>query len=201
VKQTRIRLALLAVIALIALPALLPATASAANHTLGTGKVVVSLDPFVAEFVIAQYPFYPIAPASIAFNAPGPRVTLPITGGVWKTTPSPHGTFFLKGGLVWVHYATGPTLQTFSVPGWRAGVNTTAGWTGILNGTRTAILDENLMGSHASFLTIHGHKYVKVTTVILTYNTAFATAFNTAFGTSLNVGEPFGTATLLARLK
>jgi hypothetical protein len=201
VKHTRVRLALLAVIALIALPALLPATASAKNYKLGTGKVVVSLDPFVAVFIGAQYPFYPIAPASIAFNAPGPRVALPVTGGAWSTSPAPHGTFFLKGGLVWVHYATGPTLQTFSVPGWRAGVNTTAGWTGILNGTRTAILDENLMGSHASFLTIHGHKYVKVTTVILTYNMAFATAFNTAFGTSLMSSEPFGTATLLARLK
>ena len=50
-KHTRVRLALLAVIALIALPALLPATASAKNYKLGTGKVVVSLDPFVAVFI------------------------------------------------------------------------------------------------------------------------------------------------------
>jgi hypothetical protein len=201
VKQTRIRLALLAVIALIAVPALLPATASAKNYKLGTGKVVVSLDPFVAVFIGDAYPFYPLAPASIAFDAPGPRVTLPITGGVWKTTPNPRGTFFLKGGLFWVHYTAGPTLVTFSVPAWRAGVNTSTGWTALVNGTRNTIFDENLMGSHASFLTIHGHKYVKVTTVILTYNTTFVTAFNAAFGTSLTSGEPFGTATLLARLK
>ncbi len=57
------------------------------------------------------------------------------------------------------------------------------------------------MGSHASIFSSHGHKYVKVTGVLLTYTAAFTTAFNTTFGTALSIGEPFGTATLVARLK
>ena len=113
-KRFRARVVLASVVALLALSALLPATAGAATHKLGTGKVVVTLDPFVAEFITAAYPFFPIAPAAIAVNAPGPRVALPVSGGAWSTTPAPHGTFLLKGGLVWVHYVT-TTLTTFTV--------------------------------------------------------------------------------------
>jgi hypothetical protein len=192
---------MLAVIALIAVPALLPATASAKSYKLGTGKVVVSLDPFVAVFINAAYPFFPVAPASIAFSAPGPRVALPVTGGAWSTTPAPHGTFLLKGGLVWVHY-TGTTLAaTFTLPAWHAGINTTAGWTAPVNGTRETIFDETLTAMHASIRTIHGHKYLQVTGVALAYNATYVSAFNSAFGTTVSLDTPFGTATLLARLK
>jgi hypothetical protein len=156
-RWSRTHFVLIAVLATLALSALLPATAGAATHKLGTGTAVITLDPFVAEFINAAYPFFPVAPAAIAFNSPGPRVALPITGGAWNTKPHPHGTFLLKGGLFWVHYA-GTTLETFTLPAWRAGINTTAGWTALVNGTREAIFDETLTGMHATVRTIHGHK-------------------------------------------
>jgi hypothetical protein len=197
VKRTCVRLALLAVVALIAVPALLPATANANIHKLGAGKVVVTLDPFFFVFVSAGYPFYPLAPAQQLFDAPGARLVLPTSGGAWNTTSS-RGTFVSKGGIVFLHY-TG-TVSTLSVPAWHAGINTTAGWTALLNGTRTTILDHNVTGMHTTFPKIHGHTYVKVTGDVLAYNTAFVNAFNTAFGAGL-AAEPLGTATLLARLK
>ena len=142
-----------------------------------------------------------MAPALIAFDAPGPRVALPVTGGVWNTTPQPHGTFFLKGGLVWVDDATGPGLQTFTVPAWRAGINTLSGWTALVNGTRTDIFGEILNEPFSAVVTIHGHKYLKVSNVMLSYSTSFTSAWEAAFGTELSPAESFGTATLLARLK
>ena len=200
-KQTRVRLALLAVIALIALPALLPATANAQNFKLGTGKVSVSLDPFFVIFLTAGYPMYPVAPAAMAFDAPGTRLALPVTGGIWHATLHPHGTFVLKGGFVFVHNTGSPMLESLSIPGWHAVVGTTAGWTGLVNGTRTPILDEDLSTSTTTFPKSHGQRFVKITGVVLEYDDAFTSAFNTAFGTSLANGEPFGTATLVARLK
>ena len=200
-KQTRIRLAMLAVIALIAVPALLPATASAKNFKLGTGKVVVRLDSFFDLFISAGYPIYPVAPASMAFDAPGSRIALPITGGTWSAGLHPHGTFMLKGGIVYIHYNAVPTLETLSVPAWRAGINTSAGWTGLINGTRTTIFDEDLTTSTTTFPTAHGHKFVKVTGVVLTYDAALTNAFNSAFSLGLSLNTPFGTATLLARVK
>jgi hypothetical protein len=201
VKHTRIRLALLAVIALIAVPALLPATASAKNFKIGTGKVSVSLDPFFVIFLTAGYPMYPAAPAAMAFNAPGTRMALPVTGGIWHAGLHPHGTFVLKGGFVFVHYTGSPMLESLSIPGWHAVVGTTAGWTGLVNGTRTPILDEDLSTSTTTFPKSHGQTFVKITGVVLEYDDAFTSAFNTAFGLALIDGEPFGTATLLARLK
>ena len=199
-RRSRTHFVLIAVLATLALSALLPATAGAATHKLGTGTAVITLDPFVAEFINAAYPFFPVAPAAIAFNSPGPRVALPITGGAWNTKPYPHGTFLLKGGLFWVHYA-GTTLETFTLPAWRAGINTTAGWTALVNGTREAIFDETLTGMHATVRTIHGHKYLQVTGVVLAYNATYVSAFDSAFGTTVPIDTPFGTATLLARLK
>jgi len=105
VKQTRVRLALLAVIALIALPALLPATASAQSFKLGTGKVSVSLNPFYLIFLTGGYPMYPVAPAAMAFDAPGTRLALPVKGGIWNAGLHPHGTFVLKGGFEFIHYS------------------------------------------------------------------------------------------------
>lgn len=200
-KQTRVRLALLAVIALIALPALLPATASAQSFKLGTGKVSVSLNPFYLIFLTGGYPMYPVAPAAMAFDAPGTRLALPVKGGIWNAGLHPHGTFVLKGGFEFIHYSGSPTLVTLSIPGWHAVVGTTAGWTGLINGTRTPILDEFLNTSTTTFPKSHGQRFVKITGVALEYDDAFTSAFNTAFGTSLVNGEPFGTATLVARLK
>jgi len=201
-RRSRTRVVLIAALATLGLAALVPATATAATHKLGPGKAVIALDPFVATFISAGYPFYPLGPASIAFDAPGPRVALPVTGGVWSSTPMPHGTFFLKGGLVWVHYASGPVLQTFTAPAWRAGILTLAGWTALINGARTDIFGESVEAGHYSaVVTIHGHKYLKVSNVSLDYSTDFTTPYNTAFGTTLSPGEPFGVATLLARLK
>jgi hypothetical protein len=201
VKHTRVRLALLAVIALIALPALLPATANAKNYKLGTGKVVVSLDPFFDIFLNAGYPFYPVSPASMAFNAPGSRIALPVAGGTWSASLHPHGTFVLKGGFVFIHYVGSPMLESLSIPGWHAVVGTTAGWTALVNGTRTPILDEDLTTSTTTFPTSHGHKFVKITGVVLKYDDGFTNAWNTAFAAGLGPNEPFGTATLLARVK
>ena len=200
-KQTRIRLALLAVIALVALAALLPATAGAQTRKLGTGKVVVVLDPVFNLLLVSDYPFYPVAPASMTFDAPKPRMALPITGGTWSAGLHPHGTFKLKGGFVFVHVTGSPTLVTLSVPGWRAGINTSAGWTGLINGTRTTIFDEDLTTSTTTFPTSHGHKFVKVTGVILTYGTGITNAFSAAFQATLGPNTLFGTATLVARLK
>ena len=198
-KHTRIRLALLAAVALIALPALLPATASAKNFKIGTGKVTVALDPFFIIFLTAAYPMYPVAPASMAFNTPGTRIVLPITGGTWHATLHPHGTFVLKGGFAFIHYTA--ALKSLSVPAWQAVVGTTTGWTALVNGSRSPILDEDLTTSTTTFPKSHGHRFVKITGDVLKYDNAFTLAFNTAFGTTLANGEPFGTATLQARLK
>jgi hypothetical protein len=137
----------------------------------------------------------------MAFDAPGPRIALPVKGGTWSAGPHPHGTFVLKGGFVFVHYAGSPTLETLSVPGWRAGINTSAGWTGLINGTRTTILGEDLTTSATTFPTSHGHRFVKITGVILTYDTGFTNAFLAAFGATLGPNTRLGTATLVARLK
>jgi hypothetical protein len=201
VRQTRIRLGLLAVVALVALLALLPATASAKTFKIGTGKVVVTLDPFFNIFLSAGYPMYPVAPASMAFDAPGSRMALPVVGGRWHATLHPHGTFVLKGGFVFIHYTGVPMLKSLSIPAWQAVVGTTTGWTALVNGTRAPILDEDLTTSTTTFPKAHGHRSVKITGVVLTYDNAFTTAFNTAFGTTLSNNEPFGTATLVARLK
>ena len=200
-KHTRLRLALLAAVALIALPALLPTTAGAQNMKLGTGKVVVVLDPFFDIFLNAGYPMYPVGPASMAFDAPGPHITLPTTGGTWSSTLHPHGTFVSKGGFAFIRFTGSPTLTALSIPGWHAVVGTTAGWTGLVNGTRTPIFDEDLTMSHTTFPTSHGHKFVKITGVILKYDDGFTNAFLAAFGTTPGPNQPFGTATLVARLK
>jgi hypothetical protein len=197
-KQTRIRLALLAAVALIALPALLPAPASAANRNLGTGTIVITLDPFFATFVGAAYPLYPYAPTVQRFNAPGPRLVMPVYGGTWNTSTL-QGTFRSKGGIVFIHF-TGGVLRALTLPSWRAGVGTTAGWTALVNGTRETILTQNLTGMHITLPRIHHRTWVKVTGIALSYNANFLSAFNAAFATGL-LTEPLGTATLQAPLK
>jgi hypothetical protein len=201
-RRLRLRLApslLAALTALIVMTAL-PATASAVARPLGTGRAVITLDPFARTFIGGGYPFYPVAPATLGFTGAAPRLVLPVAGGTWDRSAL-RGTFVLRGGLVYVHYTSTTAFTAFNLPAWRAGINTTAGWTALVNGTRRRILDENLMGSHPSYPFIGGHRYVRVTTVILSYSTAFTNAFNAAFGAALPFGSPFGVATLQARLK
>jgi hypothetical protein len=179
----------------------LPTSASAASHPLGKGKASFSLDPFFALLVTASYPFYAVAPATTKFGiATTPSLSMPVTGGVWNKAHS-RGTFLLKGGLDYIHYTSGPlTLHQLSATAWHAQVNMATGWTAFANGSRIVVLDEDLTGSHTSYPTIGGQKFVKVSNIVLTYDAAFNTAFNTVFGVPIGP-SPFGTATLLARLK
>ncbi len=52
-----------------------------------------------------------------------------------------------------------------------------------------------------SVVTIHGHKYAKVTNVLLFFNATSASTLTTAFAVGPALGDPFGSVTLLARLK
>ncbi len=63
-----------------------PASASAATTRLGTGQATFTLDPFFGAFFVEnRFPFYPVAPATMKFSiATTPKVTMPITGGVWN---------------------------------------------------------------------------------------------------------------------
>jgi hypothetical protein len=171
-------------------------------QTLGAGKATFTLDPFFAALVIAGYPTYPVKPATLDFGlSTSPKVTMPVVGGVWDKAHS-RGTFVLRGGVDYIHYTTGPlTLHQLSLTRWHAGVNTPAGWTALANGSRITVVDENLMGSHPAYLTIGGHKFVRVNNVILTSDAMFDSAFLTTFGTPIGPMVPFGSATLLARLK
>jgi hypothetical protein len=197
-KPTRLRLALLAAVALIALPALLPSPAGAATRKLGSGTITITLDPFFAVFVGAGYPLYPFAPTVQKFNTPGPRLVMPVYGGTWNTSTL-RGTFNSKGGIVFIHYSAG-VLRTLTLPAWRAGVGTTAGWTALVNGTRTTILTQTLTGMQITLPRIHHRTYVRVTGIALSYNANFLSAFNGAFAAGL-MTEPLGTATLQAPLK
>jgi len=198
-RRPRFILSLLICVAVLVPLFALPTTASARVRPLGRGKVVVTLDPFFAQFIAAGYPFFPFAPASMGFIGTAPHLVLPVTGGTWNKATL-RGTFDLKGGLVWVHYTSPTAFIAFSLLAWHAGINTTAGWTGLVNGGRIAIFDENLMGSHPSYPLIRGHRYVRINTVILSYNTAFTNAYAAAFAATLPPGGPFGVATLGAGL-
>ena len=57
------------------------------------------------------------------------------------------------------------------------------------------------MGSIPSVVTIHGHKYAKVTNVLLFFNATSIGALNGEFSTAPARGDPFGSVTFLARLK
>ncbi|MGZ4199140.1 MAG: hypothetical protein ACXVP1_03030 [Thermoleophilia bacterium] len=189
-------------VALAALALLLALPAGASAKSLGKGQATVRLDPFFAALVGGGYPSYPVAPATAHFGiASTPALNLPVTGGNWDVAHA-RGTFSVKGGVDYIHYTTGPlTLHQLAITAWHAKVNQTTGWTASANGSRIAVFDENLTASHTSFPTIRGQKYVKVSGVALTYDPAFITAFFGVFGITLPTATPFGTATLLARLK
>jgi len=198
--QPALRLTLILVlVAVMALLVVLPATASA--RTLGKGQATIRLDPVFALFVAGGFPPYPVPPGTMDFGvAVTPKLALPVVGGNWSSLDS-RGTFLLRGGIDYIHYTAGPlTLHQLRVVKWHAGVNTTAGWTAQTNGTRIKVFDEDLTGSNPSFFKKGGHRYVKVNDVVLTYSTAFVTAFTNTFGPT-PPGIPFGTATLVARLK
>jgi hypothetical protein len=201
-RPSRTRLALLAIVALVGLAALLPATAAARTHQLGAGTATFSLDPAETDsFLHAGIPPYPIYPARMSFTSASATFRMPVYGGTWTPGVGAHGTFLLHGGLAYVD----PDMVAFTILGlksWRAGVNTTAGFSISANGTRSSnFFDENLMGSIPSVVTIHGHRYAKVTDVLLFFNATSVGALNGEFTTTLAPGDPFGSVTFLARLK
>ncbi len=201
-KRSRSRVALAAIVALLALPALLPATAAAKTHHLGAGTATFSLDPTeTGSFLHAGIPPYPIFPARISWGTTHVTLRMPVTGGTWTPGAGAHGTFLLGGGLAYVDPDT-VAFTILNLKGWRAGVNTSAGISVSANGTRTPnFFDENLMGSIPSVVTIHGHKYAKVTNVLLFFNATSVGAMNGEFSTAPSPGDPFGSVTFLARLK
>jgi len=189
-----------ALVALVVLLAL-PASASAAAKPLGKGSITVRLDPFFA-LLSGGYPMYPVAPATMHFGVPTtPALIVPVKGGSWDVAHD-RGTFLVRGGIDFIHYTTGPlTLHQLTATAWHARVNQTTGWTAVANGSRMVVFDENFKASHTSYLTVGGRKFVKVSNVTLTYDNAFATVFSNVFGATLGTTTPFGTATLLARVK
>ncbi|MGZ4199299.1 MAG: hypothetical protein ACXVP1_03865 [Thermoleophilia bacterium] len=197
------RVALVVALAALTLFLAVPASASAAARPLGQGQASITLDPFFATFAMFGYPFYPLTPAIMKFSvATTPRLVMPVTGGTWNTGFS-RGRFNLRGGLDYIHYTTTPlTLHQLAATAWHANVNLTTPWTASVNGTRIVALDEDLTNVHITVPTIHGHQYVRVSNIVLSYDTAFNDAFTSVFGLpigTLPIG--FGTATLQARLK
>ncbi len=184
-KRSSTRVFLVAALAVLALSALLPATAGAATHKLGAGTATFRLDPtLTGDFLDAGIPPYPIFPARhVVGHDPRARSRMPVTGGTWTPGAGAHGTFLLGGGLAYVANGTS-TFLILNLKGWHAGVNTSAGISISANGTRTpTFFDENLMGSIPSVVTIHGHKYAKVTDVLLSFNATSVGAINGEFGT------------------
>jgi len=179
---------------------LLPASAGAATRHLGAGTATFSLDPtetntFMTN-VIAPSPVYP---ARLSFGHSTVSFKMPISGGAWSGNK---GTFLLTGGLVYVSPTVPATFKLLRLTQWHAGVNTTAGFSIVANVTRSSsFFDENLMGSIPSIVKIHGHKYVKVTNVMLFLDPTSAAAFTTAFGAPSFDGDYFGSVTFLARVK
>ncbi len=201
-RSLQIRHTAAAVIALAAVMLMvLPAAAGAATHPLGTGTATFTLDPDqTGAFITDGMPPYPISPARISFGGSAIRLTMPIAGGTWSTT-NLRGTFLLRGGLVFVEPGV-PTWKKLRLTGWRAGVNNSTGFSLLANGTRHArFLEQNLMGSIPSVVTIRGHKYVKVTNVLLFFDTTSIDAFTGVFGSGPPDSAPFGAVTFLARLK
>ena len=179
---------------------LLPASAGATTRHLGAGTATFSLDPaetntFMSN-VIAPSPVYP---ARLSFGHASVTFKMPISGGTWS---GEKGTFLLTGGLAYVSPTAPSTFKLLRLTQWHAGVNTLAGFSIVANGTRSSsFFDENLMGSIPSIVKIHGHKYVKVTNVMLFLNTTSAGALTTAFGAPSFTGDFFGSVTFLARVK
>ena len=205
--MSRSRHARPAAVAVLALGALclfllVPASAGATTHLLGAGTATFTLDPTeTGDFIGAHIPPYPIYPARISFTTSRVTFKMPIYGGTWTPGAGPHGTFLLRGGLAYVGPGTG-TFVLLNLKYWRAGVNNSAGISISANGTRSSnFFDENLMGSIPSVVTIHGHKYAKVTNVMLFFNATSTGAISAAFGWSPMNGDPFGAVTFLARLK
>jgi hypothetical protein len=188
---------------------LVPAAAGAAVHPLGAGSATFRLDPAVTAnlFGLGIAP-YPISPASLSFSGSNVRFSMPVRRGTWDTTAG-RGTFLLRGGLTYVRGESiiiNPDIPSgvflkFTMSGWRAGVGTSAGFSIVANGTRTAtFFDQNLVGA-ISIVTIHGHKFVKVANLQLFFNSTSAAAIKDALGNSPSPRDLFGSVTFLVRLK
>ena len=180
---------------------LLPAAAGASTRALGAGKATFVLDPGqMGTFITNGTPPYAISPARLAFGASSVSLTMPISGGTWSPSGL-RGTFLLRGGLVFVKPGI-PAWKKLRLTKWRAGVNNSSGFSILANGTRHAgFFEENLMGSEPSVVTIKGHKYVKVTNVLLFFDATSVNAFTGTFGSGPADSAPFGAVTFLARLK
>jgi len=147
-------------------------------------------------------------PAKLSFGATTATFTAPVSGGRWNTTTK-HGTFLLRGGLTFVlaeeivtENGTSGQFVQFPMTGWRIGVGTSAGVSVVANGARTpGFFDQSLNGT-TSIVTLHGHKYVKVTGLGLSFNATSAGAISSVMlGRGPNAADPFASVTLLARLR
>jgi hypothetical protein len=179
---------------------LVPA-AGAAPRKLGAGTATFHLDPTgVVDFFGSRIAPYPVSPAKLSFGGFSVKFTMPVRGGTWDTKAL-RGAFLLGGGLTYVQ-GVPSHFQKLTLSGWRAGVNNSTGFSIVAAGGRSpTFFDQNLMGSIPSVVTIHGHKYAKVTNVLLFFNATSVGALTTAFTVGPSVGDPFGSVTLLARLK
>ena len=198
------------VVALAALIAVLvvPSTAGAATRSLGSGRATFHLDPLETSILMDNLlEPYPIPPALVSLVGTSATLTLPVRGGSWDAVHA-RGTFLLKGGLSYVlpvqvvpvSTLTGE-FETLSLSGWRAGVGTSAGFSIVAEGERTAsFFDQTPMGS-TSIVTLHGHRYVRVTKLQLSFSAAAVNAFTNTLNRAPTAGDTFGSVTLLARLK
>jgi len=200
-----------AVATIVALVVLLaaPTAARAATRSLGAGTATFRLDSVETATLMDDLlmPF-PVAPAKLSFTTTTATLSAPVSGGSWNTSTG-RGTFRLRGGLTYIlaeeivtQNGTSGQFVPFTMSGWRVGVGTSTGVSVAANGTRTSrFLDQSLNGT-ASVITLHGHRYVKVTKLGLTFNTTSAGAISgVLLGRGPNAGDPFASVTLLARLK
>jgi hypothetical protein len=201
VRRDRLTAAAVLALGVLCLLCIVPASAGATTRHLGAGTATFSLDTTeTLGFFAASMAPSPIYPARMALTASRVTFKMPIYGGTWGAGGT-RDTFLLRGGLYYVR-AGASTFTLLKLTGWRAGVNTTAGFSISANGTRSSdFFDENLMGAESLVVTIHGHKYAKVTEVLLFFNTTSAGVFNGVFGTPPTAGDLFGAVTFLARLK
>ena len=189
---------------------LAPAVAGAATRALGAGTATFHLDSGETATIMGTFfEPYPAPPARLSFGDTTATLTLPVSGGTWNTGTS-HGTFDLRGGLRYVEpielisgppdVTTGRFVQ-FAASGWHAGVGTSAGLSVVTGGARlNGFFDQQPTGS-ARIVTVHGKRYVKVTGLALTFNATSVAALTNVFSRAPGPGDPFGSLTLLARLK
>jgi len=187
---------------------IVPSMANAATRPLGAGTATFHLDSGETASLMGEgLEPYPISPALLSLEGSTATLRLPVRGGTWDTSHA-RGTFLLKGGLTYVLPEEVVTVSTitglfrkFTMTGWRAGVGTSAGFSIVADGTRTPTFFDQVAKGTASVVTPHGQRYLRVTKLQLSFNATSAGAIKNALGPAPNAGDPFGSVTLLARLK